>query len=273
MDLRPYPAAKRVNRELLRSLWWYQPYILSDDLATGIAPSWFLKQVKGSVMQESDDPRLFRRFLALSVRSARMYDDWADELLRQGGAGENGNLSCFELACNTGYFLYRMKQQGIKTCVGIDKAELDAQRRIINEITGIGSINFRDGKWDSGRHEILGLGAGEKFDFVICTGFAPHISDPLHLISALSARCGKAMLLEVATTFLNRGMSVRYWPTDHHEKWGDHFPNHFDTQVSRKLIHHALRESGFQRVVRLKHSRRWLPWRWYVRREVVIALK
>ena len=107
---------------------------------------------------------------------------------------EPKKASVFELACNTGFFLFWLKEQGIANCVGIDQADLGKQREILKNYTGIDDIDFREGRWDSESHKKDALCQDEQFDLTICTAFAQHISDPLHLIKALSERTKTAML-------------------------------------------------------------------------------
>ena len=158
--------------------------------------------------------------------------------------------------------------------MGIDQAELQRQRSILGEITGIDDIDFREGKWSSETHSISGLHEDERFDLVMCTAFAQHISDPLHLFRELSNITGKALLLHTAVGGFNSGMGVSYIPGEHHEKWGDMFPNNFDTAVSPKLLEHSLRQCGFKEIIKLKYSWKWLPWLKYYRvLSTVVCLK
>ncbi|MHB8108394.1 MAG: hypothetical protein ACYDHW_00005, partial [Syntrophorhabdaceae bacterium] len=129
--------------------------------------------------------------------------------------------------------------------------------------------------WKSESHSIDGLQNDEHFDLVICEAFTQHVSDPLHVIRELAQRTDKAMLFNTYTGhwFDNRGMKIIYNPEPHHQKWGDKFPNNFDTKVSKKLLKWSLKECGFREVVELKHTKTWLPWWWCQLNRTFICLK
>lgn len=272
MDLRRYPASKQLDREELLSLWWYQPYIFSDDIVSGMAPRWFIKGLDTTIISRSEFPKIFDRYWKFSSKAAQMYQDWGRALCDLSGV-DLQQASALEFACNTGYMLFWLKQQGIKHCVGIDQAELDRQRAILQDVTKIDDIDFREGRWTSNTHSLNGLGEDETFDLVICSAFAQHISDPLHLIKELSRRTRKALFFHNLVGNFTWGMRMRFVTESHPEKWGDEFPNNFDTRVSRKLLNFSLRECGFKEIIQLKYSRKWLPWSWYHYFSTVVCLK
>ena len=246
MDLRKFPRSGNIDEQELLSLWWYQPYIFADDIVSGVAPSWFIKGFDSSIIKRSHHPHQFKRFWDLSGRAARMYEDWLQALCDLSHV-DLKQASVFELACNSGYLLFSLKERGARHCVVIDQADLGRQQSILGEITGIEDIDFREGKWSSETHSLSGLHEDERFDLVMCTAFAQHISDPLHLFRELSNVTGKALLLHTAVGSFKPGMHVSYVPAEHHEKWGDSFPNNFDTAVSPKLLEHSLKQSLSQK--------------------------
>jgi SAM-dependent methyltransferase len=270
MDLAKYGNAAFQQDQLL-PLWWYQPFQFGPNVSTGIQPSWFMKGLNRSIVTREQNPKEFTRFQDLSLRAARMYDDWISALVTDAGADARG--SAFELACNIGYMLYRLKEHGVERCVGIDQAELSVQRGIVNGITGIHSIDFRDGRWNPERHEIKGLLPDETFDLVVCCAFMLHISDPLHLLAELARRTKRALLINTHVGYFNFGCQIHYEPAVHHKKWGDRFPNTFDTKVSRKLLVHGLQECGFKSVRQLPYSSHWLPRRWYYSQATLVCVK
>ncbi len=271
MDLTKYGRTPNSEEELL-SLWWYQPFQFAENISAGVQPSWFMRGFDRSIVKREQNFRHFRKFQALSLRAARMYQDWADALIKDSGV-DLSRASVFDLACNAGYFLYWLKERGAEYCVGIDQADLTRQRAILNGITRIDSIDFRKGRWNPDHHAIEGLQPDERFDLVICSAFMLHISDPLHLLAELGRRTGRALLLHTHVGWFNPGLRIKYAPAAHHQKWGDRFPNTFDTQVSRKLLLHGLKECGFRKVRELRYSRAWLPWRWYKPMTTMICVK
>ena len=226
MDLRKFTRSSGIDEEELLSLWWYQPYIFADDIVCGVAPSWFIRGLDSSIVKRSHHPHQFNRFWDLSVRAARMYQDWVQALCDLSHV-DLKRASVFELACNSGYLLFSLKERGAGHCVGIDQADLGRQQSILGEIIGIDDIDFRGGKWSSETHSISGLQEAERFDLVMCTAFAQHISDPLHLFRELSNITGKALLLHTAVGSFKRGMGVSYVPAEHHEKWGGQLSQQF----------------------------------------------
>ena len=62
-------------------------------------------------------------------------------------------------------------------------------------------------------------------------------------------------------------------PMEHHVRWGDSFPYLFDTAVSKKLLYYSLKQCGFKKIIELKHTKNWLPLRWYARYCTLVCLK
>ena len=270
MDLRKY-GRKPADPKAMMSMWWYQPFIFSNDLACGVGPSWFMKDCKEMIMSRETGGRRFNKFFAMNQRMINMYEDWAGGLERH---VDIKGSSVFELACNTGRFLMWLKEHGAAKCVGIDKADLDPQRKVLREITGIDAIEFRKGHWSPyNGHTIAGSDASEKFDITVCTSFIEHMSDPLNLINELAKKTNKALLLNAHTGLFSRGMNVTYKPMPHHISWGDTFPYTFDTAVSRELLFYSLKQCGFKKIIEVKYRSNWLPLRWCARFTTVVCLK
>ena len=76
MDLRKFPATRHLGEEELLSLWWYQPYIFSDDIVSGVLAQNFIKHIDKSIVSRSEYPKHFSRFWDLSNRTAVMLQDW-----------------------------------------------------------------------------------------------------------------------------------------------------------------------------------------------------
>jgi len=274
MDLRTYPGVGKFDRDVVLSLWWYQPYFFADDLVSGIAGSWFIKGLNKTVIQKADHPRDFERFWRTNERLAAMYQDWINTLCEHAPI-DITQASVLDVGCNTGYFLFSLRQRGARCCLGIDQSEFDCQRSILADITNVRDIEFRRAKYSSVTHTLESLGPSDSFDIVIAVFVAQHLSDPLHFIRELSRRTRKILLFDTVTIsgFLN-SMAIKYIPyTLHHEKWGEEFPNNFDTWVSRGLVLHSLKECGFTRIVRIGYRRSWLPRRWYWRHMPVVCVR
>jgi len=272
MDLRGYPGAKGLDEDELLGLWWYQPFNFTDDIVAGESAQWSIKGLDRSIIRQSDNPKQFKKFWDISTRTSRMYEAWGKALVDLSKV-DLKQSNVFEMACNTGSLLFSMKEWGAKECVGVEKVDIGRQQEILGNITGINDIDFRSGGWSSESHSLQGLSDDERFDLVICTAFAMHMGDPLHVLREMAARTKKAMLFHNLVGYLNFGMRVRYVPAPHHERWGDQFPNNFDTRISRKLLAHSLMECGFKEVIQLNYSRKWLSWPWYRLFSTVVCIK
>ena len=268
MDLRKYNQniSSLISEKELLSLWWYQPFIFSESIISGAAPSAFMKGMKKTIVERNIDKDVFTRFQHFSNCMISTYEDWLRALIQE--INFNGQhlhaTSVFELACNTGYFLMRLREEGgAGKYVGIDKADLSVQRSLLKKITGINDIEYRPGKWLADSHLIEGLSSDEQYDVVICNSFIEHISNPLNLINELAKRTRRIMLLNVSVGYFQHGFQIKYKHMPHHDKWGDQFPYFFDTRISRKLLLYSLEKCGFKKVAEVKNFR--LPLRWSFR--------
>ena len=74
MDLRNYPVPTNLDERELLSLWRYQPYIFSDDIASGLPPRFVMKGLDKTILKRSESPqKQFNKFWKLSYRSSQMY--------------------------------------------------------------------------------------------------------------------------------------------------------------------------------------------------------
>ena len=274
MDLRRFPGAQQIDRNEILSLWWYQPYFFADDLVSGVAGSWLMKGMQATAIQRADHPHEFDRFWRSSERLARMYQDWIDLVCAHSPVSLE-QARVLEVACNTGYFLYALRQRGARSCVGIDQAPLERQRAIVSQITGITDIEFRRARYSSELHQLEGLDPSETFDIVIAVFIAQHLSDPLHFLRELARRTRHVLLFHTVTfPTWPWDLSIKYLAhTGHHEKWGDTFPNDFDTWMSRPLVRHALGACGFRTVMPIRYQRSWMPLRLYWRQLPVLCIR
>ena len=114
MDLRPY----RLSAEQVRdgSLYLrYQPFVLSDDVQTGVAWSWLHGEDGGRTGttgdwvcdRRADTPARWAAFADANARLRAMYDDWLDAIAAHspGGSlldvGSNEDFPTVCAACAT----------------------------------------------------------------------------------------------------------------------------------------------------------------------------
>jgi hypothetical protein len=141
MDLRPCGLSARQVERAARVLA-YQPFLISDEMQTGVAYSWL----------DAADPRvspplLFRkaawaaewgRIDDANGRLRAMYDDFVKEIARRYPGG-----SLLDVACNNGYFPVRAETLGIGRATGADLGWHDwLSIRFLNEVLGA-SVHFR----------------------------------------------------------------------------------------------------------------------------------
>ena len=70
MDLRNYPVPENLDEQELLSLWWYQPYIFSNDIASGVPPRFVMKGLDKTILKRSETPRRqFNKFWNFSCLS------------------------------------------------------------------------------------------------------------------------------------------------------------------------------------------------------------
>src|SRR5580765_3058998 len=85
----------------------YQPFVLSDDVCTGVAYSWIATSDGGRsenvtnfmLDRHTCDAGLWERFWGANRRLASMYDDFVDAIVEHVPKG-----TLLDLACNNGYF-------------------------------------------------------------------------------------------------------------------------------------------------------------------------
>src|SRR5579872_64986 len=122
MDLRKYRLSE-ADLQLASRCLHYQPFILSDDLQTGVAHSWLYGEEGGKRSCGAEwlcdrrrvSPTYWNQFSDANARLRAMYEDWTDVLASRFSGG-----SVVDVGCNTGYFPIRLQQKGMKECAGYD---------------------------------------------------------------------------------------------------------------------------------------------------------
>lgn len=254
MDLREYRlSSAQIDRGA--TVLNYQPFILSDDVQTGVAYSWLY----------ADDPRVsppfvFRRsewgqqWSKITMANAQlreMYDNFIEEIaIRYPG----GRL--FDVACNNGYFPVRASQLGMKDCVGSDLGAHYAESfQFLNEVLGT-SAQFCHAPYDpaSGR-----LTTEERYDVVVAVAIMCHLPNPLRFLSALGAIANEAIFFwgQMLDT---EDFVASYNPPHPNLSAKQVFPYCFNdnTRISKGLFREAARQMGFHNVLILPPKPRWL---------------
>lgn len=262
MDLRPYsPSTARLHAAALALN--YQPFIITDDLQTGVAYSWLY----------SDDPRddrfhkfVFRRDrVAADVwdravdanrRLAAMYDDFVAEIARRFPGG-----SLLDVGCNNGYYPVRAEQLGMRGCAGMDRRPQHwASIKLLNGITGT-SVKFMNRAYAP---EARTARVDKRYDVVVASAVMCHLPDPLNFLAFLGSVAKEAIffwgqMLDTDDYLIAYNEPNRFTFTT------STFPYGFDdnTRLSRGLFRKSLELLGFGEIVELPHRGTWLPAEWY----------
>lgn len=253
MDLRPF----RLTREQIlqgAKLLDYQPFILSDDVQTGIAYDWLYgQQDPGRYVAYRDQVNedIWVRFAASNAQLRSMYDEWIEAACSR---VPDGN-SVLDVACNSGYFLQRFAQKGYRDCIGYDMLDKTQVFAYLNHILGTSAV-FIHKRYDSWTHQLPGCNPA---DLVIASAILLHLSDPLYFLHFLSGMTRKALLL-FTKMLRSEEYLLRFEEPNAYYK-DDPFPVCFDNNnsISTGLLNLSLKKLGFSEVIELRPNENWVP--------------
>lgn len=231
----------------------YQPYRFPGGIWTGAGLS-FIKGTPLRYVAETDEHPDKDAFIREAAHQAKMYETFIEFANKH--VGVKGR-SFLDVACNSGYFCYRMSQLGASTSVGFDVGDFDGTFQTMNGAIGSDARYIR-GHYDMKSHQLIGLG-DDKFDIVFNTAFMCHSSDPTFLLEALGNRAKKAILI-FSKFFESDDYLVKYATTTS-RYFGGKFPTCFDatTEMSDSLLKFGLKELGFSTVLEVPRDPSWLP--------------
>jgi len=264
MDLRSHLTAAQV--ESGAKVLDYQPFILSDDLQTGVAYSW----IRGGDPRDKP-PLVFRRdewldeWEKISTANAalrHMYDDFIEEIARRYPGG-----SLLDIACNNGYFPVRAELAGMRHCAGVELGRHHRYAmRFLNDALGT-SATFVHGRYDWKRRSIIPLWRSwlsrpilGRFDVVVASAIMCHLPDPLEFLAALGCVAQEAIFFW-GQIVESRDMLIAFNPP--HPTLGEAhpFPYGFNdnTRLSRGLFDFSMRQMGFREIIEIAPRASWLP--------------
>ncbi len=240
----------------------YQPFIISDDLHTGVAYSWVYSE-EGGRSSNAGDFVFDRRGLPRQVwedafdanrRLAHMYDTFLDAI-----AARFPGCGLADVACNNGYFPIGAAIRGMKPCVGFDKVDYTAAMTLLRDVTGVEAA-FHNCAYNSWTHVLDGF---EPHDVVVASQIMQHISDPTYFLSFIASRAKKALFLYTGMGPTDE-LAIYYGQPNRFYKDAT-FPNCFDndTGLSRGLLFKGLEMLGFDEIIELPWAESWLPLSWY----------
>lgn len=232
----------------------YQPFIISDEIQTGVAYSWLY----------SSDPRVaptfvFRReesndhwdkITAANGQLRQMYDDFVDEIVAR---YPNGSL--FDVACNNGYFPVRASSRGMGDCVGSDLGpQHENSINFLNDVLGT-KARFVHRPYDP----TLGrMDDTERFDVVIASAIMCHLPDPLNFLAYLGSIAKEAIFFwgQILDT---EELLVAY--SAPHANLSDPRPFPFcfndNTRISKGMFREAAHLMGFREVTFFSPRPHW----------------
>jgi SAM-dependent methyltransferase len=238
----------------------YQPFILDDDICTGVAYSWIGTSDGGRSQNARDfvldrrkcDGRLWERFWDANRRLASMYDDFLDAIVKHVPQG-----TLLDVACNNGYFLVRGMERGMSQCVGYDLVDYSASVAFLNSVVGT-KAKFHNAGYDSWTHEIAGC---DEYDVVVATNIMQHVSDPLYFLNFLGRRARKALFLFHGVGDTDEYLVYYAPPNRFYSEKDRPFPVGFDNHVtlSRGLLWESLKQLGFTNIIEIPRRDTWLP--------------
>lgn len=267
MDLRPFNLTDR-HREVAAHLLNYQPFIISDDLQTGIAHSWLhVDDVEGQKLgsyplmldRNHASPAQWDAFVDANARLRTMYDDWIRLLAQRYPGG-----TMLDVACNNGYFPVRAEMFGMAPSFGLDLSDgYAASMGFLNILCGT-HAGFFHAPYDPVVHT---SGLKRQFDVVVASNILPHLPDPTHFIGFLGRMAKEAVFLWTGMLDTDEMLVLHRRPTASWSAQGPArpeqawFPNMFNrgALVSRGLVEYAFEAMGFRTVTVLPWAETWLP--------------
>lgn len=196
----------RAEELILNGLLAYQPFVITDDLETGVGLEFADQRYVGIVYYPGLDRRrleqspqlrrivvdqgLYPRFHKANSELRRLYDHLIDRICAAlGGVDE---LSVLDVGCNAGYFPIAFCQRGVKQAAGCDReAGFARTLDFLNEVVGT-RAQFINTSYNPQMRRIADC---PVFDLVISVTVMNHISEPLFFLEALAGITGRALFV------------------------------------------------------------------------------
>jgi hypothetical protein len=253
MDLRRFGITREQALQGAKLLD-YQPFILADDIQTGVAYEWLHAADEAGryvAFRDQVTPQVWQRFTAANQYLRNMYDDWIESLCAQ----VPGAQTALDVAGNSGYFLQALARKGYQDCVGYDLLDKTEAFAFLNHVLGT-NTRFIHRPYDSWKHPIPGC---QPADVVIASAILLHISDPLYFLHFLGRMTRKAMFLFTRVIRADEYVLLYGEPNEYSKE--AQFPVGFDNNnfISTGLLHLSLKKLGFREVIELPPQPSWVP--------------
>lgn len=260
MDLRRYSPSSLQVAAATATLN-YQPFIISDDIRTGVAYSWLHSRDPREdrhpdfVFRRGETaPEVWDRAADANDRLAAMYDDFIAEIARHYAGG-----SLLEIGCNNGYLPVRAEQLGMRRCAGADRSTRQwASIKVLNNLTGT-SVDFYNRAYSPREHR---ASISRRYDVVVASAVMCHLPDPLNFLAFLGSLAKEAVFFW-GQMIDSDDFLVGY--SEPNRFYREAFPWGFDdnSRLSRGLFRRSVELMGFGEIVELPHRDTWLPAHWY----------
>ena len=272
MDLRKFNLSRQ-DIDLAVSVLNYQPFIISNDILTGVAYSWIYDDDGGRRVYSRNEfvfdrgeckPELFERASIANHQLRLIYDSILDTVAEQ-----FPGCSFADRACNNGYFVIGAAQRGMTNCIGYDGADYSDSFAFLNRVVGV-ETKFLQTQYDSWRHWADGF---EISDVVLASQVMQHISDPLYFLSFLASRAKKALVLFTGMGDTNNFQV--YYQDPNRFYANKPFPTGFDNDVglSKGLLFKSLDLLGFDEIIEIPRRDNWLPQSWWGSQKILICVR
>jgi SAM-dependent methyltransferase len=253
MDLRPYGlSTKQVERAF--EVLDYQPFIISDELQTGVGYSWLhsldARVAPALKFRKAEWNNEWDKITESNRRLRVMYEDFIAEIARRYPGG-----SLFDVACNNGYFPVRAQMMGMRHCVGSDLGgQHAASIKFLNDSVGTNA------KFIHAPYDPIARSApiSQKFDVVVAAAIMCHLPDPLNFLAFLGSISKEAIFFwgQMVDT---DALTIAYNPPHPNLGGKQSFPYGFNdnTRISRGLFELSTRLMGFREVIEFPYRPHW----------------
>lgn len=253
MDLRTFGITREEALQGVQ-LFDYQPFILSDDIQTGVAYEWLYPEEARSryvAHREQMTATEWQHFCNANGSLRSMYDDWIEEITRAVPQAK----TALDIACNSGYFLQKLALKGYTECKGYDILDKTEAFAFLNRVLGT-NAQFIHRSYDSWKHTIPDCSPA---DVVVASAILLHISDPLYFLKFLGDMTKKVLFLFTRVVEAEEYVIIYGTPPNRYVTDAP-FPLGFDNNnyISSGLLDYSLRQVGFREIIELPHKNTWV---------------
>ena len=235
----------------------YQPFIIRDDIQTGVGFSWLHwpdpREAPPLVFKRADWAESDWNKITSSNQGLRaMYQAFIQVIAQNYPGG-----SLLDMGCNNGYFPVAGEVSGMRGCAGVDQGDHQGRAiRLLNTALGTGVEYFKR-QYSPERRCADPL--PRKFDVVSASAILCHLPDPLHFLAYLASLAKEALFFWGQA--LDTESFVISYSKPHPNLSSFHqFPYDFNdnTRLSVGLLKHSMNSLGFSRWLEIPRESGWI---------------